>query len=905
MFTDSKMKLYFLLIVYLFFAVNLFAQNGNANIDALILDAKYTEAIESIDQALNKAPDTENKLLLENKKAETLIKLGKLEAADAIVSTMESEIENSSALSFANPIIHTTKGLLYLNHGRNDLALETFEKAINEFDQQNKANSLDAAQALSYLGLTFINTGKYAQAEEQLQEALTLRQNQLSESHELIAASYNDLGLVFSFQSDNDKALDYYEKALTIYKKLHGNEHPKIAIANTNIGIAYRNLELYGDAINDFETALKIWEKIYPNAHPAKGFVLSNLALTYLKMGDQKAALGYYDRALKTFEESYGKKHPDIAGVMNAIGNIKVSSNHYSEALSYYQQALKANVSSFNGDDLNTNPKLESYYNGNILLYSLLFKAEALEAKYYGKSLKFSELNSALRSLHTCDTLIDNLRKQITNEGDKIALGIIASEVYAGGVRIAYNAGLNAVSKKKYFEDAFYFAEKSKSAVLLEAIADAEAKSFAGIPATLFEEEKNLKSAIALCTQKLAQKPGAEEEKYLREAAFNLNKSYEAFTRKLEKEFPEYYNLKFNTASPSTKQLQSLLNDKTALVSYFTDDKSKRLYIFVIEKNKFKIYDHELPPEFNKYVTGLRNSLFFNDQKIFTSTSGKLYQLLIPKISSKVNDLIILPTGRLSIIPFEALLTTNVKVGTTYQQLPYLLKKYNISYEFSAGLMLQKSKHKQAQGTPSIFLCAPVNFPEKDNLNELPGTASEVKEISDLFANKSINKALYLNQDANEKLIKSGALKNFELVHFATHGIVDEKSPELSRIYLQDAESEDGNLFAGEIYNLELNANLVTLSACQTGLGKISKGEGVIGLSRALTYAGAKNVIVSFWSVADQSTASLMKTFYEDLLKSNASYNFSKSLREAKLQLMKNSQYAAPYYWAPFILIGN
>jgi CHAT domain-containing protein len=141
------------------------------------------------------------------------------------------------------------------------------------------------------------------------------------------------------------------------------------------------------------------------------------------------------------------------------------------------------------------------------------------------------------------------------------------------------------------------------------------------------------------------------------------------------------------------------------------------------------------------------------------------------------------------------------------------------------------------------------------------------------------------------------------LIHLATHGIVDENNPELSRIFLQtDSEAEDGNLFSGEIYNLHLNADLVTLSACQTGLGKISKGEGVIGLSRALVYAGAKNIMVSFWSVADESTAVLMTDFYKLLLEKPA-INYSENLREAKLNMI-DSKFAAPYYWAPFILIG-
>jgi CHAT domain-containing protein len=158
---------------------------------------------------------------------------------------------------------------------------------------------------------------------------------------------------------------------------------------------------------------------------------------------------------------------------------------------------------------------------------------------------------------------------------------------------------------------------------------------------------------------------------------------------------------------------------------------------------------------------------------------------------------------------------------------------------------------------------------------------------------------------ATEAAIKDKNLKNFALVHFATHGIVDEVNPELSRIFLQsDSKSEDGNLFSGEIYNLQFGAELVTLSACQTGLGKLSKGEGVIGLSRALTYAGAKRIVVSFWSVADESTSVLMTDFYKNILQKQ-DQNFSQALRQAKLQLISNHQYAAPYYWAPFILIGN
>ncbi|MCA6415708.1 MAG: CHAT domain-containing protein, partial [Cytophagales bacterium] len=169
-----------------------------------------------------------------------------------------------------------------------------------------------------------------------------------------------------------------------------------------------------------------------------------------------------------------------------------------------------------------------------------------------------------------------------------------------------------------------------------------------------------------------------------------------------------------------------------------------------------------------------------------------------------------------------------------------------------------------------------------------------------LFASSKLLKF----EKATETVIKSKQISNFSYLHFATHGIVDEENPESSKIFLQTSDTDDGNLYAGEIYNLELNANLAVLSACQTGLRKISKGEGVIVLSRALTYAGAKNIVVSFWSVADESTSKLMTDFYTNLL-GTKSIHFNRSLQQAKLKMTKTTAYSNPFFWAPFVLLGK
>jgi CHAT domain-containing protein len=822
---------------------------------------------------------------------DSLIRSGKFTEAEAALKKIKGD----------EALIKSHYGLLYMMQTRYDLALENLQAAIDIFEKNNNGTSLEAAEALVHLGNVYRSTGKFTQAEEQFNHALMIRLEKLPANHELIAAIYNDLGLVYT-DFNPDKSIEYYEKALETYRKLHGEDDPKIAIGNTNLGYVYYKEKLYGDAINYYETALKIWDKVYLKPHANKALVLMSLGQTYSSMGDQKAALGYYEKSLNMYEAALGKKHPDVAYVQNLLGNEKIAQKKFDEGLMHYQNALIANIPGFDNNDVLITPPTKEFYNGIQLLYSLMYKARGLEKKYFGKSLKDAELKLSLTTLQACDSLIDLLRQSATNESDKISLGAIANDVYGDGVRIAYTlSDVSFRDRKVYRELSFYFAEKSKSAVLQEAISDTNAKSFANIPNELLEEEKNLKASIALIAQKLAQKPDAEEEKYLRETIFSLNRAYQDFTKRLENQYPEYFNLKYNSAAPSINQLQKVLSEKTALISYFIDESNSRLYTFVISKKKFTIETKAVPGEYDKYITGLRNSIFFQEISTYKTSAEILYNLLIPsKIPRSVDDLTIVPTGRMGVVPFEALLSKESK-NIDFKTLPYLLRDYSIRYEFSAGLALQK-KHESKTLSSALF-CAPVTFPEKDALPDLPGTESEVNTIASLFKQKNIRSSVYLNDKATEAIIKSGTLKDYSIVHFATHGVVDENSPELSRIYLQtETEAEDGNLFAGEIYNLELNADLVALSACQTGLGKISKGEGVIGLSRALVYAGAKSIIVSFWSVADESTAQLMTDFYRQLLE-NPSQNFSRDLRKAKLSLMQGN-YSSPYYWAPFILIG-
>ncbi|MEM9896767.1 MAG: CHAT domain-containing protein, partial [Bacteroidota bacterium] len=299
-----------------------------------------------------------------------------------------------------------------------------------------------------------------------------------------------------------------------------------------------------------------------------------------------------------------------------------------------------------------------------------------------------------------------------------------------------------------------------------------------------------------------------------------------------------------------------------------------------------------LEDDLRKMIIGLKNAIQFKITKLFDTYSRELRSLLIPEFHSSVNEVIIVPGGVLGTLPFEAL-----------KKDKFLLEEVAIGYDYSATLFTSRKKQVDFQD-PKIMLVAPVDFKENETqMSSLPATKEEVKEIRYLFMGTDCVPETKQGRAASESIIKSADLGTYKFLHFATHGIVDEDTPELSRLFLSPDANEDGSLYTGEIYNLKLNAELVTLSACETGLGKVAKGEGIVGLSRALQYAGANNLVVSLWQVADRSTSDMMVAFYKAITTYQQSYAYA--LRSAKLQLLESEKYNEPYYWAPFILIGN
>jgi CHAT domain-containing protein len=802
------------------------------------------------------------------------------------------EIEDKNNIAYLNLV-----GEANMRKGLYDKALEAFEKAEYLQETNPDHDKLMLAETYSYIAVIHYTTGNNQLALQYHFKALDLRK--VANDRITIAASINDIGLVYS-RSNPEKAIEYYQQALEEYKLLFGREDSRIVTAYTNIGIAFSNLGNYEKAHENLDMALDIRQKI-ERSTVQEAFIHSSIGVVYSRENALQEALQEFDIALGIYKRNYGTKHPEIASTYNLIGNTYGSQGDFSSALHHYQKALVANIVDFGQADIYANPSLSNYYSADVLLSTLFQKAKAFEDWHNSFTLKIKDLHMAYQSIALCDSLIDQIRQFRTSESDKVALGSLASEIYESAIRISLNMADVSWQKMPYYKQAFYYSDKSKSAVLLEAIADANAQSFAGIPDDLLEQERYFKAQVAYYEQKLAGKPTPDEEVMYRKELFDWSKNYHDLIASLEELYPTYFNLKHNAESPDVDAIKERLDDQTALISYFVANEDSLVYAFIITKKKLTVNTIALQGNYEINISGYRNSMYYDAPNTYRKTARALYkQLLDFKIPSGIKSLIIIPSGRMATIPFESLITEDIDlVRSDFSDIPYLINRYSISYFYAASLFL--TPQIDAMPEPTISLFAPVEFRGR-RLSALPGTATEVEEIGKLFDGSTSIVSLFTHEKATVEMVKSDAVTHSKYLHFATHGIVDEMRPERSQICLATGNSDVGSLYSGDIYGLNLSADLVVLSACETGLGKISKGEGIIGLTRALIYAGSNNLIVSLWRVGDTSTSLLMTDFYRSMLQDS---NYSMALRNAKLGMINSKEYSSPYFWAPFVVIGQ
>jgi CHAT domain-containing protein/tetratricopeptide (TPR) repeat protein len=346
---------------------------------------------------------------------------------------------------------------------------------------------------------------------------------------------------------------------------------------------------------------------------------------------------------------------------------------------------------------------------------------------------------------------------------------------------------------------------------------------------------------------------------------------------------------------------------------------------------------------------GVSATPFAEDAAAFVTASSALYKAALEPAAAFIADkrLLIVADGALNYVPFEALVTT--AAGADYSSLPYLVKTNEIIYAPSASVVgVIRQQENNRSGRAMLIVADPV-FNSKDTrahiavssanaetrglgiqsaladvagqdaataaesikmeglpLARLAGTRAEADQIAKLAKASGTQADVWLDLDASEDNVDVRDISKYRILHVATHGLLNTERPQFTGLVLSlvGNKNEDGFLRTDEVFNLKLGSPLVMLSACETGLGKEKRGEGVMGLTRAFMYAGAPTVGVSLWSVADKSTADLMTDFYRRLLASQTA-SPATAMREAQLSMIAGKRYSAPFYWAPFVLVGD
>ncbi|WP_304129938.1 tetratricopeptide repeat protein [Ignavibacterium album] len=841
---------------------------------------------------------------------------------------------------------YNSLGIIYSKRSNKEKALQYFFKSLGI--RKNIYGDEHSLTAASYnnIGIHYFDKGDYGKALEYYQRSLNIRLKILGEHHPLTASNFNNIGNCYNNMDEYDKAEEMHLKSLSIRKSVLGEKHNLVATSYNNLGLVYWKKKELKKALDYFTTALNLRLEIFKQNHPSVAQSYMNIGLIYYDMKNYDKAVEQFSKSLAVWKNLGESKLIDISKTYQNISEAYYKKSEYDSALIAIQKSIIESVMDFNDNNVDVNPHLNYVKSEVQLLNSLKIKSKILlaiaENQKIGNEKQIEILVKSFEVMSLADSLIDKMIRGFENENSKYFLGEKSSSIFEQAVETSLRL-YNLTGNNSYKERAFYFIEKSKAAVLQQGILESKAKQFANISAEILEKEKTItedlffyESQLQLELQKKSKLDSLKVFDY-QNKVFELKNQYKKLISEIEYNYPVYYNLKYQSGFKTTADIQKLLPDDCVILDYFVGD--KLIYIVQIGKDDFEISAIEKSEDFNSTVKTFYSSVIKADNKAYLKSSNKLSELLIKPIESMIinkKELIIIPHDVLFKIPFEALFTrTQNKKSNDFTKLNYLIKDFGISYHYSASLFTDSKEKTKNTATKNFIGFAPV-FPKDNklgftisNLNssllaandeglrsvsvdgktfdELKYSEWEVNSIIDLFiANKpkEINTA-YFYADAKEDSFKLN-VKDYKIVHIASHSFMNEEQPSLSGvIFAQPTDTnytEDGMLYSSETYNLDLNAELMVLSSCESGLGKLFRGEGMMALNRGFLYSGVDNIIFSLWKIPDKHTSELMIEFYRQMISGKS---YSESLRAAKLRLIKNQLTARPRSWAGFLLISG
>lgn len=878
------------------------------------------------------------------------------------------------------------KAVTALITGNYDLSLTLFDSVLKERTELYGSNSIPVANVLVNIGVIKSQLGLFDQSINYYNKAGEIYSLNGELYLKSLASTQHNIAICYVELGDFENGLLFYEKAERSFQNLHLENSGEfesllinLSILNYEMGdyeraifynsksfnihtdqkVNYRKWVSSGmillrkgdylNSIHSFLEALKVGELEHGADFAGREHILPNIAMVQLKLGDFNASIKTYKEALIFIEANFGKQSPVYANCLTELGQVYMKKSEAAcnvggfviekqknteTALRYFQQALMAVAPGFNSEKWKDNPSLENVLDKAKLLSAIKSKAEALrilaslDQKNGLKAKSQEHLNLSMESFELATKVIHLIRTGFMNQESRLKLAENEHPVYIGAVDVASKL-FELTDERKYFEKAFEFSERSRSTDFQTMMRDSHARQLGGLPDSLLQKEKELKSEVAayegfIFEESSLPQPDTSKVSLWKDKVFVLKKSYDDLIVLLERDYPTYYQFKYSDAIVTVAEIQKKLHSREALVEYLIKDtqdgEPRELLTFVIKNNQYLLQRQPIDSVFNttvsRFLSFLKNGAVTEtrkrDFKQYVLDAMSLNEQLIKPVSDRLKDyrLVVVPDDILAYIPFDAFITQMPDTTKMdFRKLRYLIYDHSVSYTYSATLLYYYFNNSKKASKDLAAFAPDYNGAEvevntvrdiipRDKLFPLPGAKQEVTGIT-----RVINGDIFAGKDATEPRFKEIA-GDYDILHLAMHTVMNDSLPMYSKLVFTAEQNNNGWLDTYEIYNLDLKARMAVLSACNTGSGRLQKGEGVMSLARAFLYSGCPSIVMTLWNIEDASSANIMIDFYQNL---DNGLPKDEALRKAKFSHIQSADplKAHPYYWLGYVSVGS
>jgi hypothetical protein len=777
-----------------------------------------------------------------------------------------------------------------------------------ELANKNEENNYQIAKYIQKpLANIYTRLGEFEAGETVLKEFIQIVETQ--EDFTQASKGYNDLGLLYASWSKPESAQKAYQSGLAL-PTISRSENALILLNMSDLLIQMQELESVEGFIDQ---AMLLMQKEAKEEVPHEDlhFFIANIfskkAYIATELQDYDNALDALDKEFHHYQIYYhNTQRREFGKVYVQKGFLFLEIKDHPQALAQFQLALQSVLYNYEPTGPHDLPSPTACYAENTIMEALSGMAEVYQQWYKTEPNAFY-LEQALASYELMHVVEQALRQSYLYDSSKLFNLEESRQQSENAIRVAHQLYQQNQDKNLLYQ-AFVFAERNRSSLLRAAFRTNNAAIQAGLSEEELAEEGALQRTVSQAEEELfrLRSEEASTDTLIRTAEQDLLAAQDAmrnWLQALEERNPRYYQLKYADEVPTLAELQSMLGRHEQLIEYFVGE--GKIYVFQIDGRGLSLHQIPKPAQLTARILAWRAAienyqLPGNDRSQLSSHYQQeaylLYQELVAPIITDASgkSLLLVTSGLLDLLPFEALLTREVAAGTSFNDYPYLLRDFPISYTYAASLQWSLYQLERHQGEKGGF--APT-FTGQSGWPALSCSSDLLKTTVDNPAN------LYLSGDATIKQLQNQASR-FRLLHLATHAQANAEEGDFSFIVFSDGQGGYDSLFAKDLYLYELETELVILSACETALGTLYNSEGVISLARAFHYAGARSVMNTLWRINENANCNLLEGFYTAL---DDGQDKRSALQNAKLAYLKNAdpRSAHPVYWAGFQLLGN